>query len=179
MLSYRHMNSPVGRLKLVADDSHLVAVLWPDDRPLRVTLGDMRQDLHHPVLCEAKRQLTEFFKGDRRIFEVPIQFQGTVFQKRVWEQLLRIPYGMTRSYGHLAAAIGNRSASRAVGSAIGKNPLSIIVPCHRVIGATGKLTGFAGGLETKARLLELEGALRNGLSSSCAVSRAVTSPARV
>jgi methylated-DNA-[protein]-cysteine S-methyltransferase len=120
----------------------------------------MLEDLHHPILCEAERQLTEYFKGERTTFQLLLQFRGTEFQKRVWQQLLQIPYGQTRSYIHLARAIGSGSASRAVGFANSKNPLSIIVPCHRVVGASGKLTGFAGGIETKAALLELEGALK-------------------
>jgi methylated-DNA-[protein]-cysteine S-methyltransferase len=159
MRFYKHMDSPVGRLTLVAEGTILIAVLWPNDRPLRIKLGDMAEDLHHPVLIETERQLTEYFHGDRRAFELPIHLRGTAFQQRVWQELLRIPYGQTRSYGHLAVAIGNGSASRAVGLANSKNPLSIVVPCHRVIGAAGRLTGFAGGLETKARLLELERAL--------------------
>jgi methylated-DNA-[protein]-cysteine S-methyltransferase len=158
MLSYKFMDSPVGRLKLVGNDAGLLAVLWPNDRPLRVKLDEMREDLHHPILCQAECQLTEYFKGERTAFDVPMQLRGTAFQQRVWQQLLRIPYGHTRSYGRLAAAIGNGSASRAVGRANSKNPLSIIVPCHRVIGASGRLTGFAGGLKTKEQLLVLEGA---------------------
>jgi methylated-DNA-[protein]-cysteine S-methyltransferase len=116
----------------------------------------MREDVHHPVLAEAERQLTQYFRGERRTFQLPIRLRGTAFQQRVWQHLLSIPYGQTRSYGQLAVAIGKGSASRAVGLANSKNPLSIIVPCHRVIGASGALTGFAGGLETKARLLTLE-----------------------
>lgn len=158
MLCYKHIDSPVGRLKLVANESSLVAVLWPNDRPTRIKLSDMHEDLHHPVLREAERQLTEYFEGERTTFELPLHVRGTTFQKRVWQQLLHIPYGHTRSYGHLALAIGRGSAARAVGLANSKNPLSIVVPCHRVIGASGKLTGFAGGIETKARLLKLEGA---------------------
>jgi len=158
MRFYKHMDSPIGRLTLVADGTTLIAVLWPDDRPLRIKLGEMTEHLHHATLIEAERQLTEYFRGERTAFDLPIQLHGTAFQKRVWQELLRIPYGQTRSYGHLAVAIGNGSASRAVGLANSKNPLSIIVPCHRVIGASGRLTGFAGGLETKAMLLELEGA---------------------
>lgn len=156
MLIYTHINSPVGRLKLVAAGSELIAVLWPNDGPLRVRLGEMREGRCHPVLVETERQLGQYFGGERRRFELPIQFQGTPFQNRVWRQLLRIPYGETRSYSHLAVAVGNGSAARAVGLAVSKNPLSIILACHRVVGARGALTGFAGGLETKARLLELE-----------------------
>ena len=158
MLTHRFMDSPVGRLKLVADESSLVAVLWPNDGPSRVKLNGTREDRHYPILREAERQLAEYFKGERTAFELPLSLRGTVFQQRVWQQLLRIPYGQTRSYGRLAVELGNESASRAVGLANRQNPLSIIVPCHRVIGASGKLTGFAGGLETKAKLLELEGA---------------------
>lgn len=158
MLTHRFTNSPVGRLKLVADESSLVAVLWPNDGPSRVQLDGTRENLHHPILREADRQLTEYFQGERTAFELPLSLRGTAFQRRVWQQLLRIPYGQTRSYGRLAAEIGNASAWRAVGLANRYNPLSIIVPCHRVIGASGKLTGFAGGLEAKAKLLELEGA---------------------
>ncbi len=161
MLRYKHMETAVGRLKLVADESNLIAVLWPSDTSVRVKLDGMREDVRHPVLVEAERQLTEYFAGKRTTFDLPIHLRGTVFQKRVWQQLLRIPYGQTRSYGRLALAIGNGSASRAVGLANSRNPLSIVVPCHRVIGASGKLTGFAGGIETKARLLALEGALNN------------------
>ena len=156
MLLYTHIKSPVGRLKLVASGPHLIAVLWPDEGPLRIRLGDMRKGPGHPALVETERQLAQYFSGERRRFDLPIHFHGTPFQHRVWRQLLRIPYGETRSYGHLAVAVGNRFAARAVGLANRKNPLSIIVPCHRVIGASGLLTGFAGGLATKARLLELE-----------------------
>jgi len=163
MLRYKHMDTPVGGLKLVADESNLIAVLWPNDMPTRVKLGGMRVDVRHPVLVEAERQLTQYFEGKRTTFDLPIHPCGTDFQKRVWQQLLRIPYGQTRSYGHLAVAIGNSSASRAVGLANSRNPLSIVVPCHRVVGASGKLTGFAGGLETKAKLLKLEGALGHDL----------------
>ena len=158
MMSYTHMDSAVGRLTLVADETSLIAVLWPNETATRIKLDAMLKDRHHPILREAERQLTEYFQGERTTFHLPLQFRGTAFQKRVWQQLLLIPYGETRSYIHLARAMGNGFASRAVGSANSKNPLSIIVPCHRVIGASGKLTGFAGGLETKAALLKLEDA---------------------
>ena len=159
MLLYTRIKSPVGRLTLVSDGSRLTAVLWSDEGSLRIKLGPMREERHHPVFVETERQLTEYFRGERTTFEVPIDLNGTPFQVSVWRQLLRIPYGETRSYGHVAVAIGNGSAARAVGLAAGKNPLSIIVPCHRVIGASGTLTGFAGGLATKARLLQLEAAV--------------------
>jgi methylated-DNA-[protein]-cysteine S-methyltransferase len=116
----------------------------------------MEQKSTHPVLKQAERQLREYFAGKRRNFSVALDMRGTPFQRHVWEALLDIPFGETRSYRDIAKRLGNRQASRAVGAAIGRNPLSIIVPCHRAIGSNGTLTGFAGGLKAKARLLELE-----------------------
>jgi methylated-DNA-[protein]-cysteine S-methyltransferase len=150
------IDSPVGPLKLVASDQGLAAILWKDDSPGRVRLGTMAEDPEHPILLEAQRQLGEYFAGKRRAFALQLDFAGTDFQRRVWEALLTIPYGETRSYAEIAQQIGSPEAVRAVGAANGKNPISIITPCHRVIGANGKLTGFAGGLETKARLLAME-----------------------
>ena len=150
------MPSPVGRLTLVASDSGLAAVLWEKDDPKRVPLAIVGENGNHPVLREAERQLQDYFAGRRTSFDLPLDFHGTDFQKRVWAQLLAIPFGQTRSYGEIARALGNPGASRAVGAANGRNPISIIAPCHRVIGASGKLTGFAGGLEAKAHLLALE-----------------------
>jgi methylated-DNA-[protein]-cysteine S-methyltransferase len=154
--SYKTMKSPVGELKLVASDKGLVAILWENDNPNRIRLGTMSEDKNHPILLETERQLQEYFAGKRNAFSVKLDFAGTEFQKQVWQALLRIPFGETRSYGQIAKEIGNPKAVRAVGAANGKNPISIIAPCHRVIGSTGKLTGFAGGLETKAHLLDLE-----------------------
>lgn len=148
--------SPVGELTLVADDAGLAAILWEDDKPDRVRLGALNQQADHPILVETERQLGEYFAGERRTFDLPLSFAGTDFQKRVWAALLAIPYGETRSYGEIAHQLGVPGASRAVGAANGRNPISIVAPCHRVVGATGKLTGFAGGLEAKAFLLELE-----------------------
>jgi methylated-DNA-[protein]-cysteine S-methyltransferase len=150
------MPSPVGRLTHVASNAGLAAVLWENDDPKRVPLAVAGEDASHPVLREAERQLKEYFAGARIEFDLPLDFHGTDFQKRVWAALLAIPFGQTRSYGEIAQALGNPGASRAVGAANGRNPLSIIAPCHRVIGANGKLTGFAGGLEAKAHLLALE-----------------------
>ena len=154
---YKIMPSPVGELTLVARGAALAAILWQDDRPTRVRLGQLREDLAHPVLLQAQQQLQEYFAGTRRQFEVPLDFAGTAFQKEVWHALLTIPFGQTRSYGEIARQIGRPAAVRAVGAANGKNPVSIIAPCHRVIGANGALTGFAGGLEAKQTLLALEG----------------------
>jgi methylated-DNA-[protein]-cysteine S-methyltransferase len=155
-LAYTIIESPVGKLKLVASDQGLVAVLWEREKPFRVRLDEMVPDEQHPILLQTERQLGEYFAGQRKDFSVPLDMRGTRFQKNVWEALLAIPFGETRSYGQLAKQLGNAGASRAVGAANGRNPISIIVPCHRVIGSTGKLTGFGGGLDVKAQLLELE-----------------------
>ncbi len=149
--------SPVGRLQLVASDEALVAILWENDDPDRVKLGPLIEDDTHPVLAEAARQLGEYFAGTRVRFSIPLDFAGTAFQREVWQALLTIPFGETRSYGEIARQIGRPDAVRAVGAANGRNPISIIAPCHRVIGTDGKLTGFAGGLDAKAYLLRLEG----------------------
>ncbi len=154
---YRLMPSPVGTLTLVASAAGLAAILWENDDPDRVRLGAMAQDDAHPVLAETARQLTEYFAGERQSFDLPLDFRGTDFQKQVWAQLLAIPFGETRSYGDLARAINRPKAFRAVGAANGKNPISIVAPCHRVIGTYGTLTGFAGGLAAKQLLLGLEG----------------------
>lgn len=155
-LAYKMIKSPVGRLKLVASEQGLVAILWENDNPTRIRLRELVADDRHPVLVETERQLKEYFAGKRKTFSLGLDMRGTRFQKDVWEKLLAIPFGETRSYGQLAKQLGNPRATRAVGAANGKNPLSIIVPCHRVIGSSGKLTGFAGGLQTKAKLLSLE-----------------------
>jgi methylated-DNA-[protein]-cysteine S-methyltransferase len=155
-LAYKMMESPVGRLKLVASDKGLLAVLWENDSPRRVRLGEMVEEVQHPVLVATERQLEEYFAGKRKAFSVALDMRGTRFQKDVWEALLAIPFGETRSYGQLAKGLGNPRATRAVGAANGRNPVSILVPCHRVIGSSGKLAGFAGGLDAKAHLLGLE-----------------------
>jgi methylated-DNA-[protein]-cysteine S-methyltransferase len=155
-LAYKMIKSPVGQLKLVASEQGLVAILWENDNPTRIRLRELVADDRHPVLVETERQLKEYFAGKRKTFSLGLDMRGTRFQKDVWEKLLAIPFGETRSYGQLAKQLGNPRATRAVGAANGKNPLSIIVPCHRVIGSSGKLTGFAGGLQTKAKLLSLE-----------------------
>lgn len=155
-LAYKVIKSPVGKLKLVASDEALVAILWDKDSPRRVRLSELVADDRHPVLAETEQQLGEYFSGKRKAFSVALDLRGTRFQKDVWDALLGIPYGETRTYGQLAKQLGNPRATRAVGAANGRNPVSIIVPCHRVIGSSGKLTGFAGGLDTKAQLLALE-----------------------
>jgi methylated-DNA-[protein]-cysteine S-methyltransferase len=155
-LAFTQFASPVGELTLVASDRGLVAILWPDDDPSRVKLEERQRDPEQTILVATAHQLTDYFTGDRRIFDLPLDMRGTDFQQQVWRALLTIPFGETRSYGQLASAIGRPTASRAVGAANGRNPLSIVAPCHRVIGGNGALTGFAGGMETKQWLLEHE-----------------------
>jgi methylated-DNA-[protein]-cysteine S-methyltransferase len=154
--SYKTMKSPVGRLKLIASEHGLAAILWENDDPKRVRLAPLVEDENHPVLLKAERQLNDYFAGKLKKFSLRFDFAGTEFQKEVWRALATIPFGETRSYGEIARQIGRPKAVRAVGAANGRNPISIIVPCHRVIGSSGKLTGFAGGLETKAFLLKTE-----------------------
>lgn len=161
-ISCKVISSPVGGLKLVADDEGLMAILWEDDNPRRVRLHNLVENPEHPILRRAEEELNQYFGGNREAFTVPLDLRGTHFQKQVWKALLDIPYGQTRSYGQLAIQLGNPNATRAVGASNGRNLVAIIVPCHRVIGFDGKLTGFAGGLEAKAQLLELEGHGRSG-----------------
>jgi methylated-DNA-[protein]-cysteine S-methyltransferase len=148
------IDSPYGPLTLVADHGVLCGLYMTDQRhrPAEETFGP-RDDT---LFGEAEEQLEAYFKGELREFTVELRLGGTEFQRKVWQQLARIPYGETRSYGQLAAALGNPAASRAVGLANGKNPVGIIVPCHRVVGADGSLTGYGGGLDRKRRLLDFE-----------------------
>ena len=155
-LSYLYMDSPVGQLKLVANEHALVAILWDNENPKRVRLAELIEEVSHPILLNTQQQLIEYFSGQRKVFDIPLDFEGTDFQKKVWSALLTIPYGETRSYKQIAQQLGNEKAVRAVGAANGKNPISIIAPCHRVIGAGGALVGFAGGLDKKEILLRLE-----------------------
>ena len=155
-LSYCYMASPVGQLKLVANEQALVAILWDNENPKRVRLAELIEDVSHPILLNTQQQLIEYFSGQRKVFDILLDFEGTDFQKQVWSALLTIPYGETRSYKQIAPQLGNEKAVRAVGAANGKNPISIIAPFHRVIGAGGALVGFAGGLDKKEILLRLE-----------------------
>lgn len=156
MNAHCFLESPVGRLTLVASEQALHAVLWEKDDPARVPIDEGKWTPDHPILVATVRQLEAYFRRELRAFDLPLEPMGTPFQQQVWQQLLAIPYGQTRSYGQLAVALGDPKRARAVGAANGRNPISIIVPCHRVIGTSGKLTGFAGGLEAKQRLLALE-----------------------
>ena len=153
-MNYKYIESPIGNLLLAGDGPGLKLIGFPSGKG-RVTPGlDWTEDLS--CFPEVEKQLGEYFLGERLTFELKLEPQGTPFQIAVLDALVQIPYGETRSYRDIAIEIGRPKAMRAVGAANGRNPLPIVIPCHRVIGANGSLTGFAGGLETKTFLLELE-----------------------
>jgi methylated-DNA-[protein]-cysteine S-methyltransferase len=154
---FKWIDSPIGPLKLVASDNGLMAILWKSEkRRWRHLDAPQIESDDHPVLRQAEEELTEYFAGARKTFDVPLDLDGTDFQKSVWRKMLGIAYGSVLSYGEIARAIGNPNAVRAVGSAVGMNPIAIMAPCHRVLGSSGTLTGFAGGLEAKKGLLKIE-----------------------
>jgi methylated-DNA-[protein]-cysteine S-methyltransferase len=156
MTTHTIVDSPLGPLTLVADDGTLSGLYFPGHwtGPDPASFGERRDD----GLDEARRQLAEYFAGERRSFQLVTVSVGDAFQRRVWELIDGIPYGLTTTYGELARELGGPSLARRVGAAVGRNPLSVIRPCHRVVGKGGRLTGYAGGLERKRALLELEGA---------------------
>ena len=156
---YSRIDSPVGPLLLAVSERGLVALEFG-----RGKIGESWVEAAERTAPYAS-QLDEYFAGKRRAFDIPLDLRGTEFQNRCWQELLKIPYGETRSYADIARGIGKPSAVRAVGLANGQNPIAIIVPCHRVIGSDGSLTGYGGGLEVKRRLLELEGAFSPALIS--------------
>lgn len=156
ILKFKFLNTIVGTLKIVVNDKELVAILWDNEKPNRVILGNMEEDLTNSLILEVEKQLKQYFKGQRQVFDLPLKMNGTLFQKAVWKELKKIPFGVTISYKDMAQNLNKAKAVRAVGSANGRNPISIIVPCHRVIGADGKLSGFAGGVNRKKILLDLE-----------------------
>lgn len=161
VIHYTRIPSPVGPLLLAADTNGLRLIEFHESRhPLRRD-GDWQQG-DNDVLATTRTQLDEYFAGVRRTFDLPLALRGTAFQKDVWKTLATILYGETISYAQLASRVGKPTAMRAVGAANGRNPLPIVLPCHRVIGADGSLTGFGGGLPTKRQLLVLEGALPGG-----------------
>jgi methylated-DNA-[protein]-cysteine S-methyltransferase len=155
-ICYAYFESPIQSLLLTSDGAALTGLFMVEQKHGPEIGADWTEAPDAAPFAETKRQLTEYFAGTRREFDVPILPQGTEFQRKVWTELQNIPYGATLSYGALAQKIGSPNASRAVGLANGRNPISIIVPCHRVVGANGKLTGYGGGLPRKAALLALE-----------------------
>lgn len=174
------VDTPVGVLVLAADDEGLRHIEFPSNRHP----ADRAGWTHDPigmaadVLSTASRQLREYFDGRRRVFDLPLAPRGTDFQKQVWQALATIPFGTTWSYQELAQAIGKPRAMRAVGAANGRNPLPVVLPCHRVIGADGSLTGFGGGLDIKAALLRLEGALHPAADDLFTRARNTPAPPR-
>jgi methylated-DNA-[protein]-cysteine S-methyltransferase len=165
---YQWIDSPIGKLKLIASDAGLAAILWQTDPRTFRHFTPATEHPSHPILLETQHQLRDYFAGRRSTFALPLAVQGTAFQQQVWSALVAIPYGQVRTYGQIARQIGRPKAMRAVGAANGRNPIAIVAPCHRVLGASGALTGFAGGLAAKTHLLALEGA-----------RQAARSPARV
>lgn len=161
MLSYVTFPSPLGTALAIADERALRSLGHYDGEAeagdAARSLADARVDPRHPVLVELRRQLDQYFSGRRRRFDLPLAPDGSPFQRRVWAALLEIPWGETRSYGELARAVDRPGGSRAIGQANSRNPIGIVVPCHRVIAADGTLGGYTGGLERKRRLLLLEG----------------------
>lgn len=155
---FQHLfKSPVGELTLIAHDKALCALLWKGDGETRAKFPkEIPRDPKHPILKKATEQLTEYFRGTRRTFDLPLEPMGTDFQTKVWKVLRTIPFGKRLAYSEQAARLGDRKKARAVGAANGKNPISIIVPCHRVVGKNGSLTGFGGGLGVKKFLLDFE-----------------------
>ncbi len=152
---YGEMNSPVGNLTIITSPEGLHAILWDLDRE-NPKYSDLSKAEDATVIVETKKQLNEYFQKRRKAFDLPLVLNGTVFQNEAWNQLLKIPYATTISYAEQAEKIGNKNKARAVGMANGCNPISIVIPCHRVIGSSGHLVGFGGGLEKKAFLLQLE-----------------------
>ncbi|QMW04703.1 methylated-DNA--[protein]-cysteine S-methyltransferase [Spirosoma foliorum] len=159
-LVYKDVSSPVGFIRLIATDTGLAAILWEGEAYKRTKLPTPEKDDEAPILLKTEQQLAEYFEKKRTTFDIPLDLKGTEFQVKVWEALLGIPYGVTKTYGELARLLGDTKAVRAVGGALNKNPISIVVPCHRVVGASGKLVGFAGGLNNKSTLLDLENSQR-------------------
>ncbi len=156
-------DTPVGELTIVVSSEGVRAILWPDDDPARVRLDTPTVDSGNRVINATIAQLAEYFEGERTVFDVPLDPVGTAFQRSAWDALRSIPYGTTVSYGEQAERMGDRRKARAVGAANGRNPISIVVPCHRVVGANGALTGFAGGTDTKAWLIAHERLIAAGV----------------
>jgi methylated-DNA-[protein]-cysteine S-methyltransferase len=155
-LYYHWIESPLDKLLLTATEQSLTGLFLQDQKYFPAIAPDWQAQPELPPFLKTQQQLEEYFRGDRQTFDLPLAPAGTTFQQQVWQQLRQIPFGQTWSYGDLAQAIGQPSAARAVGAANGRNPISIIVPCHRVIASNSKLTGYAGGVDRKQWLLNHE-----------------------
>ena len=166
MRYYDTFESPQGGMLLVANDEGLAGVFFNRQKHHPKRQADWKQDPHHPVLQQAKRELAAYFAGKRKRFEVALSPAGTPFQRAVWKAISTVRFGDTITYGELARRAGHAGSARAAGAATGRNPIGIIVPCHRILGANGSLTGYAGGIDRKRALLTLEGARRDLLSTA-------------
>lgn len=153
----KSISSPIGRLTLVASDHAIQEILFESTQSDKMTGNDFAKSTNHPMLLQCEQELAEYFTGKRKKFSVALDPQGTEFQKKVWNCLLNTGFGKTRSYLEQATEVGNKNAVRAVAAANGRNPIPIIIPCHRIIASTGHLHGYAGGLPMKKQLLEIEG----------------------
>lgn len=158
---YDYYDSPLGQILLVASDQAVTGLHFVGEKYYPGVADGWQREPSAKMLVRVRKQLDEYFAGERKTFDLPVEPAGTTFQREVWRALQKIPYGTTLNYGALAKRIGQPTASRAVGAANGRNPISIVIPCHRVIGANGDLTGYAGGMERKAALLRLEAAGAN------------------
>ena len=156
-LAYKTMNSPIGSLKLIASNDELLGVLFQKSKSHgQRGIDDIRNEPDHPILKETEKQLDEYFGGMRHDFDLPLGLHGTPFQITVWKELLGLSFGITTTYFDIAVRLGGKTKARPVGGAVGSNPMGIIIPCHRVLGKSGDLTGFGGGLDVKAFLLDHE-----------------------
>ena len=156
MIRYARFESPLGPMLAAAHEDGLLGVWFTDQKYAPVIGADWREDVHDPLLRRARTQFDAYFAGARVRFDLPLAARGTRFQRHVWAAIAEVPYGSTTTYAALARAAGSPQGARAAGAATGRNPLSIVVPCHRIVGAHGALTGYAGGLERKRALLALE-----------------------
>jgi methylated-DNA-[protein]-cysteine S-methyltransferase len=159
MIRYARIQTPLGPMLAVASQEALVALDFLDAKYASRIDAAWKEDREAPVLRDCARQLAEYFDGERGRFDLPLSPEGSEFQRRIWREIARVPYGKTLTYSELARRAGAPGSARAAGAATGRNPIAIVVPCHRIVGAGGSLTGYAGGLARKARLLELEGSL--------------------
>ncbi len=163
MTRYLNFDTPLGPMYAVANGDALAGLYFEGARWAPPIASDWTEDHGHPALAACAAQVKEYFAGEREAFDLTWALEGTPFQRRVWDAIARIPYGETLSYTELAAQAGAPGASRAAGAATGRNPLTLVIPCHRVVGSHGDLTGYAGGMERKTRLLVLEGVLQESL----------------
>ncbi len=164
MITWMRFETPLGAMLALAEDGALTSLDFTDAKYARSIAPGWREDPRSSLLLECARQVGEYFAGRRRAFDLPLAPRGTQFQRRVWKEIAKIPCGETITYAELARRSGAAGSARAAGAATGRNPLAIVVPCHRVLGSGGSLTGYAGGVDRKARLLALEGAREEALA---------------